>query len=186
MKARSVARAGVIAAVYAALTVLVLQIPGGFGFGLMQFRLSEALTVLAVLTPAAIPGLLIGSVIANSFMVTVVGPLGLLDVVFGSLGTLLGATWSWKFRKRTGIALLGPVFANALIVPAYLPLELKGLGLYKIPLFGINLEGNFLAAYLFGFVAIAIGQAVVLYGLGLPLLRALRRLKVESLLRDDV
>jgi uncharacterized membrane protein len=184
MKARTVARAGVIAAVYAALTLIVLQVPG-LGFGPVQLRLSEALTVLAVLTPAAIPGLWIGSMIANAFMLTTVGPLGMLDVVFGSLGTLLGATWSWRFRKRTPVALLGPVFANALIVPAYLPVMLKGLGFYRIPLLGIDLEGHYIAMYLFGFVAIALGQAVVVYGLGWPLLRALRALKVDSLLRDE-
>jgi uncharacterized membrane protein len=183
MKARSVARAGVIAAVYAALTLVVLQSP--LGYGPVQFRLSEAVTVLAVLTPAAIPGLWIGAVVANAFMLATVGPLGMLDVVFGSLGTLLGATWSWKFRKRTGIALLGPVFANALIVPAYLPVMLKGLGFYNIPILGIDLEGHYLAMYLFGFVAVAFGQAVVVYGLGWPLLRSLRALKLESLLRDE-
>jgi uncharacterized membrane protein len=184
MKARSVARAGVIAAVYAAFTLIVLQVPG-LGVGPVQLRLSEALTVLAVLTPAAIPGLWIGSMIANAFMLTTVGPLGLLDVVFGSLGTLLGAMWSWKFRKRAGIALLGPVFANALIVPAYLPVMLKGLGFYRVPILGIDLEGHYLAMYLFGFVAVAIGQALVVYVLGLPLLIALKELKVASLLRDE-
>ncbi len=183
MKARSVARAGVIAAVYAALTLLVVQSP--LGYGPVQFRLSEAVTVLAVLTPAAIPGLWIGSMVANAFMLATVGPLGMLDVVFGSLATMLGAAWSWRFRKRTGVALLGPVFANALIVPAYLPVMLKGLGFYKIPLLGIDLEGRFLAMYLFGFVAVAIGQAAVVYGLGQPLLHALRTMKVESLLREE-
>ncbi len=184
MKARTVARAGVIAAVYAALTLLVLQIPW-LGVGPVQLRVSEAVTVLAVLTPAAIPGLWIGSMIANSFMLATVGPLGLLDVVFGSLGTLLGATWSWRFRKRTGVALLGPVFANALIVPAYLPVMLKGLGLYRIPILGIDLEGRYLAMYVFGFVAVAIGQSLVVYGLGWPLLYALRALKLDHLLRDE-
>jgi uncharacterized membrane protein len=184
MKARTVARAGVIAAVYAALTLLVLQIPW-LGVGPVQLRVSEAVTVLAVLTPAAIPGLWIGSMVANSFMLATVGPLGLLDVVFGSLGTLLGATWSWRFRERTGVALLGPVLANALIVPAYLPVMLKGLGFYKIPILGIDLEGKFLAMYLFGLVAVAIGQAIVVYGLGWPLLHTLRALKLETLLRDE-
>jgi uncharacterized membrane protein len=184
MKARSVAQAGVIAAVYAALTVIVLQVPG-LGYGPVQLRLSEAVTVLAVFTPAAIPGLWIGSMVANSFMLATVGPLGTLDVVFGSLGTLLGAMWSWKFRRHTGIALLGPVFANALIVPAYLPVMLKGLGFYRIPILGVNLEGHYLAMYLFGFAAVAIGQAVVVYGLGWPLLAALRALKIENLLREE-
>jgi uncharacterized membrane protein len=184
MKARSVARAGVIAAVYAALTLIVLQVPG-LGYGPVQLRLSEAVTVLAVLTPAAIPGLWIGSMVANGFMLSVAGPLGLLDVVFGSLGTLLGAVWSWRFRKRTGIALMGPVMANALIVPAYLPFILKGTGFYTIPILGISLEGHYLAMYALGFVGVAVGQAAVVYLLGWPLLAALRAMKMDSLLRDE-
>ncbi len=85
-------------------------------------------------------------------------------------------------RPSTGVGLLGPVLANALIVPLYLPLLVKGLGLYKIPLLGVDLEGRWLPMYLFGFVTVAIGQAVVMYGLGLPLLLALRRLGLQDLL----
>ena len=118
---RRIAQAGVIAAVYAALTILVLQLPGGLGWGPIQFRVSEALTVIAALTPAAIPGLAAGTAIANASLMTQVGPIALLDVSLGSLATLLGALWTWRFRERTKLALAGPVVANALIVPAYLP-----------------------------------------------------------------
>ncbi len=170
-----IARAGVIAAVYAALTLLVLQLPSQLGWGLVQFRLSEAVTVLATLTPAAIPGLFLGTVVANSFMVSQVGPVAILDVFFGSLASLLGASWAWRFRARTSVALLGPVVANALIVPAYLPAILAGLGLYELPLLGVDLEGRWLAMYLFGVAAIGLSQAVVVYGLGWPLLAALKR-----------
>lgn len=162
-----------IAAVYAVLTFVVIQNP--IGWGPIQFRFSEAVTVLAVFTPAAVPGLALGSVIANSFMLATF-PLAWLDIVFGSLGTLLGALWSWRMRKNTPLALAGPVVANALIVPAYLPIMLKGLGFYKIPLLGLNLEGKWLAMYLFGVVTVGVGQAVVVYGLGLPLLVAMRRM----------
>jgi hypothetical protein len=92
--------------------------------------------------------------------------------------------WMWRFRSNTGLGLLGPVLCNALIVPAYLPLLVKGLGLYKIPLLGVDFEGRWLAMYLFGFVTVAIGQAIVMYGLGLPLLLALRRLGLQDLLGD--
>jgi uncharacterized membrane protein len=181
-RTRRMAQAGAIAAVYAALTVLVLQNP--LGFGPVQLRLSEAVVVVAVLTPAAIVGLTLGSVIANSFMLNVVGTLGLLDVVFGSIATMLGAMWSWRFRRRSGFALLGPVVANALIVPAYLPVMLKGLGLYRLPLLGIDLEGNWLGMYLFGVVAIGLTEALVVYGLGWPLLAALRRTGISKVLSD--
>ena len=179
-----VAQAGIIAAVYAAFTWLVLQLPGGLGWGLIQLRLSEAITVVAFFTPAAIPGLTIGSVVANLGNLTAVGPWGMLDVVFGSLGTLLGAVWMWRFRERTAVGLLGPVIFNALIVPAYLPIMLKGLGLYRIPLMGVDLSGHWWAMYALGVVSVAVGQAIVMYGLGLPLLVALRKLGVDRMLSD--
>lgn len=174
-RSRYIAQAGLIAAVYAGLTFLVLQ-AGALSWGPVQFRLSEAVTVLAALTPAAIPGLWLGSMLANATGLATFGALAWLDVVFGSFATLLGAVWTWRFRGRPVLALLGPVLFNALIVPAYLPIVLKGFGLYRVPLLGIDLEGNYLAMYLFGVVFVGFGQAVVVYGLGLPLLLALRRI----------
>jgi len=176
-RTRFIAQAGVIAAVYAALTILTVQFLGMFAVGPIQFRISEAFTVVAFLTPAAVPGLTLGAVVANLTTFAVTGsPLALLDVVFGSIGTLLGALWTWRFRKNTALGLAGPVICNALIVAAYLPVLLKGLGLYRIPFIGVDLEGRWLPMYLFGVVAVGLGQAVVMYGLGLPLLAALRRL----------
>jgi uncharacterized membrane protein len=186
LRTRSIAQAGMIAAVYGALTLVTVQLLGMLGWGPVQFRVSEAVTVLAMFTPAAIPGLTLGSVVANLYTFAATGsPLALLDVVFGSLGTLLGAMWMWRFRSNTGLALLGPVIFNALIVSAYLPLLVKGLGLYKLPLLGIDLEGHWLGMYLFGFTSIALGQAVVMYGLGLPLALALRRLGLADLLGES-
>jgi uncharacterized membrane protein len=177
-RSRFVAQAGVIAALYAALTILVIQLPGGLGWGPVQLRVSEALTVLAALTPAAIPGLWLGTLVANASLLPQVGPIALLDVVLGSIASLLGAAWMWRFRERTALALFGPVLFNALIVPAYLPLLLAGLGFYEVPFVGVDLEGGWLAMYLFGLVAVGVGQAVVVYGLGWPLLIALRRARV--------
>jgi len=175
-RSRYVAQAGVIAAVYATFTVIVLQMPYQLAWGLVQLRVSEALTVLACFTPAALPGLTLGAFLANAFMLTQVGPVALLDMVFGALATLLGAAWTWHWRSRPALAMAGPVVANALIVPAYLPFILKGLGLYELPFLGISLEGHWLTMYLFGVVAIGLGEAVVVYGLGLPLHAALRRM----------
>jgi uncharacterized membrane protein len=179
---RYIAQAGVIAAVYGALTLLVIQNP--WGFGPVQFRLSEAVTIVALFTPAAVPGLWLGSVLANSFMVSVLGPVALLDVVFGGLGTLLGAVWMWRFRRRRAIALAGPVFSNALIVPAYLPVMLAGLGFYEVPILGLDLDGSWWAMYVFGVVAVGAGQAAVVYGLGLPLARVLGR-QMRSILEPQ-
>jgi uncharacterized membrane protein len=181
VRARTVAQAGVIAAVYAALTFLVIQFMSVFSFGIVQLRLSEALTVVACLTPAAIPGLFIGSALANLSSVAAFGAIGLFDVVFGSLGSLLGAVWTWHFRKRTGLALLGPVIFNALIVPAYLPLMLGASGLTTIPSLGITGSSPWIVLYLAGVAGVGVGQAVVVYGLGWPLLTVLRRMRLPGL-----
>jgi uncharacterized membrane protein len=179
-RSRYVAQAGVIAAAYAAFTLLTIQNP--LGYGPIQLRLSESLTVVALFTPAAIPGLTLGSVIANSFMLAGF-PLAWLDVVFGSLATLLGAAWTWRFRSRPPLALAGPVVANALIVPAYLPLMLAGAGFYSV--FGVDLTRHWIWMYAFGVVAIFIGEAIVVYGLGLPLAALLRRTGARGLFGDE-
>lgn len=172
-----VAQAGMIAAVYAACTLVALLLLQGLAWGPVQFRISEALVVLAVFTPAAVPGLTIGCVIANlaNMVISGTGVLGLLDVVFGSAATLVGALWCRKFAEKPAIALLGPVLANALIVPAYLPILLQGLGFYTIPFTTISLDGAYLPMYLFGLIATGIGEAVVVYVLGMPLIVALRK-----------
>ena len=174
-KSKFLVTAGVIAALYTALTFFTNQIMSYLSWGPVQFRISEALTVLALFTPAAIPGLTIGNALANILNLGATGAFGWFDVVFGSLATLLATIWMWRMRAKPGLALLGPVLANALIVPAYLPIILQGLGLYKLPLLGIDFEGNYLAMYLFGFITVGLGEAVVVYGLGLPLRAALRR-----------
>lgn len=172
-----IAHTGMIAAVYAAATLVALLALQGLAWGPVQFRISEAVCVLAVLTPAAVPGLTLGCALANLIALAVngTGALGLLDVVFGSLATFLGALWCWKMRERPRVALLGPVIANALIVPAYLPLLLQGMGFYTIPFTSIALDGAYVPMYLFGLVATGIGEALVMYVLGMPLLAALKR-----------
>ena len=173
---RYIAQAGVIAAVYGVLTLVVLQSP--LGFGPVQLRLSEAVTAVALLTPAAIPGLWLGTFLANMYLMTQVGAVALLDAVFGSIGSLLGAVWTWRLRRRPLLALAGPVVTNALIVPAYLPLVVAGLGFYHVPIVGWDLEGDWLSMYLFGVVAVGAGQSLVVYGLGWPFARSLKRLGV--------
>jgi uncharacterized membrane protein len=173
--ARTVAEAGVIAAVYGALSLLTIESFQWLAFGPIQFRVSEALTVLALFTPAAVPGLWLGAVLANGASLALGNPLGWFDVVFGGLGTLLGAWWTWRFRSRRALALAGPVVSNALIVPAYLPILLAGLGVYQVPALGWDLSSSWAAMYVFGVLTVGIGQAVVVYGLGWPLATALER-----------
>ena len=177
----------VIAALYAATTLACMLFLGGLAWGPVQFRLSEALCVLALFTPDAIPGLALGCAIANLINIPLsgVGTLGLLDVVFGSLASAVGAVVCWRLRDRPALAVLGPVLANAIIVPAYLPLMLQGLGFYTIPFTSISLDGAYLPMYLFGFVAIGVGEAVVLYALGLPLAKALEATPLAQSLRSE-
>lgn len=171
-----VARVALIAALYAVASLICLTVLQGLAWGPVQFRISEAVCVLALFFPEAVPGLAIGCVIANiiNMLITGTGALGLFDVVFGSLATFLGALWCWRFRSRPALAIAGFVVTNALIVPAYLPIILSGLGFYVIPFTDISLEGAYVAMYLFGLVATGIGEALVMYVLGYPLYRALR------------
>ncbi len=175
--AQRVARTGMIAAAYAALTLAALTLLGSLAWGPVQFRVSEALCVLALFTADAVPGLALGCAIANlaNIVISGTGMLGMLDVVFGTLATALGAYFTWRNRRRPALALLGPVLANALIVPAYLPLLLQGIGFYTIPFTNIALDGAYPAMYAFGLIATGVGEAVVMYALGLPLARALSR-----------
>ena len=103
-----------IAAVYAAATYLSSVF--GLAYGNIQFRFSEALTILSVFTPAAVPGLTIGCVIGN-----LTSPMGIWDILFGSAATLFAAVTARKLRNITVkgfplLSLLMPVIFNALIV----------------------------------------------------------------------
>ena len=100
-----------IAALYVALTLAFAPI----SFKAVQFRISEALTILPLFTPAAIPGLFIGCIIANA-----TGGSVILDIVFGSIATLIGAFGTYKLRKNRWLAPLPPIIANTVIVPLVL------------------------------------------------------------------
>jgi len=179
-RTRLIVTAGVIAALYAAATLLANQLLGVLSWGPVQLRVSEALTILPIFTPAAIPGLGIGCALANllNMGLTGAGPLALFDVVFGTLATVLGALWTRRLRHRSLLALAGPVLANALIVAAYLPVMLKGMGVegyYVIPFTHISFAQSWPLMYLFGFIGVGAGEALVVYGLGYPLVLLLRR-----------
>ena len=181
-RVRFLARTGLIAAVHATATLLVLQLMSFFAWGPIQFRLSEALTVLPLFFTEAVPGLTVGTFLANLINMawSGSGALGMLDVVFGTLATFLGAVWTYRLRKRNVLlALAGPVIVNALIVPAYLPIIMSALGyleFYNIPFLGISAAGSFAFMYLFGLISVAFGQLVVIYAIGLPLVRAMSRI----------
>ncbi len=187
MNARRISRIAMIAAVYAGATLVAMLFLGWMSWGPIQLRISEALTVLAIFTADAIPGLTLGCVIANvaNIALSGIGTLGILDVVFGSLATALGAAFSWRFRDRPALAVLGPVIANAFIVPAYLPIMLQGMGFYTIPFTSIDLEGSYILMYLFGVITTGLGEALVMYCLGLPVYHALSRTPLVKQLSSD-
>ena len=110
---RQLTHAALIAAVYVLFTFLSSLF--GLSSGMIQLRLSEALTVLPVFTPAAVPGLAVGCLLSN-----ILTGCAVWDVAFGSLATLLGAIGTRLLRRQGFLAYLPPVLSNTLIVPAVL------------------------------------------------------------------
>ena len=129
-----------IAALYVVLTVIFAPI----SFGEMQVRISEALTILPLFTPAAIPGLFVGCLLGN-----LLGGAIPLDVIFGSVATLIGAVGGYLLRKNRWLVPLPTVLANAVIVPFVLRYG-----------YGVELPVLLMAAY------VAVGEIVSCYGLG--------------------
>lgn len=112
-KAFFITEAAMIAAIYVVLTVTINAF--NLASGAIQIRISEALTILPVFTPAAIPGLFVGCLLSNIFT-------GCMpwDVVFGSLATLIGAIGTYFLRKKKWCASIPPVVANTIIIPVIL------------------------------------------------------------------
>ena len=108
-KVAFIAQAALIAALYVVLTMVFAP----FSFREIQVRVSEALTILPAFTPAAVPGLFIGCLLAN-----LLGGAAVPDVIFGSLATLIGAFFTWKLRnKHPFLAPVPPILSNMLIIP---------------------------------------------------------------------
>jgi len=110
---RVIAFGGMIAALYVVLTFVAQAF--GLASGAIQVRFSEALCLLPCLTPAAVPGLTVGCVLAN--LLTGCAP---WDVVFGSLATLIGAVGTRMMRNRPMLSWIPPVLSNTIIVPIVL------------------------------------------------------------------
>ena len=111
-KTRFIVEAAVIGAIYVVLTVIFAPI----SFGEVQVRFAEALTVLPFFTASAVPGLFVGCIIAN-----MLGGAIPLDIVFGSIATLLGAVGTRLLRKKSRyLAPVPPIVSNMVIVPLVL------------------------------------------------------------------
>ena len=101
------------AAMIAALYVVITYIFAPISFSEVQVRISEALTILPVFTPAAVPGLFVGCLIGN-----ILGGAVLPDIIFGSIATLIGAFFTWKLKDSNPfLAPVPPILSNMLIVP---------------------------------------------------------------------
>ncbi|MEG0596852.1 MAG: QueT transporter family protein [Oscillospiraceae bacterium] len=153
---RDLTLAAMVAALYAVMSYFG-NIFGMTYFGI-QFRFAEALTVLPFLFPATAPGLFVGCFIAN-----ILSPFGALDIVFGSLATLLAAFLTMKMPSRW-LAPLPPVLCNGLIVGALIAVSSAQAG------------ESFWAAFVLNGVNVALGELGACYVLGMILLVALPKI----------
>mgnify|MGYP003289792827 FL=1 len=161
-----VVQSAVIAALYAGLTYAASML--NLAYGSIQFRFSEALTILGAISPAAIPGLTIGCFLGN-----ITSPYGIIDIICGTLATFIAAILSYKTRniKFKDFPLLSaffPVIANAIIVGIEITIFMP--------------EGFKLQAFLINAMQIAIGQFVMCYGLGLPLYKVIKKTKLDKMI----
>lgn len=109
-KVRTICQTALIAALYVVLTYVSFFF--GLASGAIQIRVSEALCVLPVFLPAAVPGLFLGCFIANLLMGNII-----VDVIFGSIATLLAAIFTRIWRTHRFLSLLPPIFLNTAIIP---------------------------------------------------------------------
>ncbi len=128
-------------------------------FGAVQCRFAEALTVLPFLNPVTGVGVFIGCLITN-----ILSPYGPLDMIFGSLATLLAAFLTARCKNKW-LAPLPPVLCNAIIIGALIAFQTVGI------------TPAFRPAFCYQALTIGAGQVLACYGLGLPLIAAIRRVK---------
>jgi len=145
-KTRFMVQAALISAIYIVITIAFAPL----SYGPVQVRISEMLTVLPFFTPAAIPGLFIGAMIANAY-----GGLGILDVVVGSSATLIAAVLTYKMSRKLW-APMPPVLVNGVIIGAMLSY------LFNMPLVPTM-------------IYVGLGQIVACYGLGYPFMVAMEK-----------
>lgn len=158
-------RAGVIAALYVTLTYVFMP----FAFGPFQIRPAEALCILPLFFPEAVPALFVGCALSN-----ITSPFAFYDVLFGSLTTLFAAFGTYlvgRFLKKDVFkVLLGgafPVLLNAFIIPLVIVFLCGGAQGYATAL----------TAYVTFVFSLFCTESVWVYGLGTPLYFALKKMK---------
>lgn len=160
-KTKKLVTASIIGAVYAALTVAL----GFMAYGMIQFRVAEALCILPFFFPESAWGLFVGCIIAN-----LIGGNGPADIVFGSLATLLAGLCTAQIGKRslTRLDKGGDVGWGSCVAACAMPV------IFNIPIVGAvltyTLGGE--SFWTFG-MWVGIGEIVVMFVLGLPLMRVI-------------
>ena len=156
------ATAAVVGACYAVLTMILAPI----SYGAVQFRVSEALCILPFFMPCTAWGLFGGCIIANLLTGNI------FDIVFGSLATLAAALLTAEIGRhghdlgRKILACLMPVLFNAVVVGAVITSAYNGLNIFSRPAaFGLNAA------------QVGLGEAAVLFVIGLPMMYYLPGLK---------
>ena len=167
---RKIAFAGVVAASYLALTMAVAPI----SYGPVQFRIAEVLCILPFFYPITVPALFVGCLIAN-----VLSPYGILDIVGGSLASLLAALCTMQIGRANreafafkALACFPPVIINALIIGAIIAYSITGGG------------AAFWSAFLINGGLVGVGQFGVLYCIGLPLMIYLPKSRFHKLMTE--
>ena len=168
---RKIVFAGLVAALYATMTIVIAPI----AYGPVQFRLTEALCILPFFYPVTALGLFIGCVAANLF-----SPYGILDIVAGSFASLIAALATMQLGRLNrdsmavkALACFPPVFFNALIIGAVIAWSMTSGGEAFWPALAVN-----------GF-QVGLGQFVVMYAAGLPLMIYLPKLRFFTLLSEQ-
>jgi len=166
MNIRKLVFAGLIAALYIALTIASYPL----AYEAVQFRISEALAILPFFFPFAVPGLFVGVFIAN-----LIGPYGLPDAIVGSLASLTAALCTmwigmrWREHKAAKvIACFPPVIVNAVFIGAMIAYFMTAY----------NEAESFMAAFAISGMWVGLGQLGVMYIIGLPLMIYLPKMQV--------
>ena len=152
-RVKFICHAAIISALYVALTYIAAAM--GLASGAIQVRFSEALCILPFFTSAAIPGVTIGCLLSNLLTGCAV-----LDIIFGTLATLIGALVARLLRKYKWLVPLPSVLSNMAIVPPVL-------------MFVYHVED----AYPYLLLTVGIGEVISIYGIGMLLLLALEKRK---------
>lgn len=155
-KTKYISTSAIIGALYIVLTMVSNSL--GLASGAIQVRISEALCILPVFTPAAVPGLFAGCIISN-----IIAGGNIFDIIFGSLATLIGAIGTLKLKNHKYLALIPPIVSNTIIVPIILCYA-----------YGIN------QALYFVMFTVGIGEVISCGVMGMVLLKAMEKYKFKA------